>query len=195
MPNRFVPAGRQRRAVRSRQTTRRLLLLTVSVVAALSLPLIAVRAFSGDGRASVAAEPVAATAGTTITVTGTGLEPNADQVLVLDGGGVAVDFGSVRTDANGGFSKTVAVPGRLSSGSYALRTVGAETLTTTIEITAATEGTPSSPRVDAAVDTQSRSSAVLAASLLTAVVILLAAAVVAWRAERLERQLRPRAQL
>jgi hypothetical protein len=185
MHNRFASAGGQRSTERSHQTRRRLLFLTATVVAALTFPLIAVRALSGDGAASVTAEPAAVIAGTTITFTGTGLEPNADRVLVLDGGGVL----SPRE-----FSRTLTIPGHLPSGSYALRAVGAETLTTTIDITAAIAGTASSPRTDATGVIQSRSSGDLAAPLAAAVVIVLAAAVVAWRAERLGRQLRPRVQ-
>ena len=89
-------------------------------------------AHEGTGEAKIEAEPSSLTAGDTVVLAGSGLEPNNDRVLVLAGEGLTVEFGTVTTDAEGMFSKELTIPSHLPSGNYELRAIGDETLTTTL---------------------------------------------------------------
>ena len=106
-------------------------------------------AHSGTGEASIQAEPSSLTAGGTVVLAGSGLEPNNDRVLVLAGEGLTVEFGTVTTDAEGMFSKELTIPSHLPSGNYELRAIGDETLTTTLAVTAAAGGAQAAPAADA----------------------------------------------
>ena len=97
----------------------------------------AVMAHAGTGEAKIQVEPVAVTAGETIVLAGSGLEPDNDRVLVLAGEGLTVEFGTVKTDAEGMFSKELTIPNHLPSGNYELQAIGDETLTTPLAVTAA----------------------------------------------------------
>ena len=106
-------------------------------------------AHSGTGEATIQAEPSSLTAGDTVVLAGSGLEPNNDRVLVLAGEGLTVELGTVTTDAKGMFSKELTIPSHLPSGSYELRAIGDETLTTTLAVTAAGGGAQAAPPADA----------------------------------------------
>ena len=123
-----------------------------AIVLGLALSLgtaLAVAGHEGDGEAKIQAEPSSLTAGGTVVLAGSGLEPVSDRVLVLAGEGLTVEFGTVKTDAEGMFSKELTIPGHLPSGNYELRAIGDETLTTSLAITAAAAGEVS-PAADAA---------------------------------------------
>ena len=106
-------------------------------------------AHEGTGEAKIEAEPATLTAGDTVVLAGSGLEPDDDRVLVLVGDGLTVEFGTVTTDAEGMFSKDLTIPRHLPSGDYELRAIGDETLTTALAITAVTDGAEAAPPADA----------------------------------------------
>lgn len=162
-------------------------LLPGAALVALLLPLAFVSAHSGTGEASVAVEPAAVTAGETVTLAGTGLEPDSDRVLVLAGGDVLVEFGTVRTDAEGMFTKPLTIPSHLPSGTYEVRAIGDEIITTSLAVTAAAgsaaAGSTGTSAGDA-VAARARQPLEMVAILLSALVIVAAGVVVVWRAER-----------
>lgn len=98
---------------------------------------VAVMAHEGAGGETLEAEPSSITAGGSVVLAGGGLEPDSDRVLVLVGQGLTVEFGTVRTDAEGMFSKELTIPNHLPSGTYELRAIGDETMTTPLAVTAA----------------------------------------------------------
>lgn len=160
-----------------------------AIVLGLALSLsttLAVAAHSGSGEAKIEAEPSSLTAGGTVVLAGSGLEPDSDRVLVLAGEGLTVEFGTVKTDAEGMFTKELTIPGHLPSGNYELRAIGDETLTTPLAVTAAAggEASPAANASDDAVVARQRGSVELGAIL---VLVALAAALggfLVWRAER-----------
>ena len=97
-------------------------------------------AHEGTGEAKIEVEPSSLTAGDTVVLAGSGLEPDSDRVLVLAGEGLTVEFGTVTTDAEGMFSKELTIPSHLPSGNYELRAIGDETLTTPLAVTAIAGG-------------------------------------------------------
>lgn len=94
-------------------------------------------AHGGSGEATIEVEPSSITAGETVVLAGSGLEPDSDRVLVLAGADLTVEFGTVKTDAEGMFSKELTIPNHLPSGTYELRAIGDETLTAPLAVTAA----------------------------------------------------------
>ncbi len=110
-------------------------------------------AHEGTGEAKIEAEPSSLTAGDTVVLAGSGLEPNNDRVLILAGEGLTVEFGVVTTDAEGMFSKELTIPNHLPSGNYELRAIGDETLTTPLAVTAAAGGAAASPGTTGASET------------------------------------------
>ena len=124
-------------------------------------------AHEGTGEAKIEVEPSSLTAGDTVVLAGSGLEPDSDRVLVLAGEGLTVEFGTVKTDAEGMFSKELTIPSHLPSGNYELRAIGDETLTTPLAVTAAAGEAQASPAANAAGETvvaRERSSVELARS-------------------------------
>jgi hypothetical protein len=113
----------------------------------------AVLAHQGTGVAEIQAEPSSVTAGNTIILAGSGLEPDNERVLVLAGEGLTVEFGTVTTDAEGMFSKELTIPSHLPSGNYELRAIGDETLVTALAVTAAAGGAVETPAANAANET------------------------------------------
>ena len=106
-------------------------------LAALLLGGTVVVAHEGDGEAKIEVEPSSLTAGGTIVLAGSGLEPDNERVLVLAGQDLVVEFGTVRTDAQGMLQKELLIPGHLPSGTYEVRAIGDETLTAALGVTAA----------------------------------------------------------
>lgn len=146
-----------------------------------------VAAHEGDGEAKIEAEPSSLTAGGTVVLAGSGLEPDSDRVLVLAGEGLTVEFGTVKTDAEGMFSKELTIPGHLPSGNYELRAIGDETLTTPLAVTAAAGGGEASPAVNAAgesVIARQRSSVEVGAILVLVAFAAGLGGILVWRAER-----------
>ena len=138
----------------------------------------------GDGSE---VEPPSVPSRPTVTRGGQGLEPDSDRVLVLVGGHLTVAFGTVTTDADGGFSKELTIPGHLPSGTYELQAIGDETLTTPLDITAAAGGAAASPDANAATEAVvARDRPPLEVALILAFVAAAAAVgfVLVWQAER-----------
>jgi hypothetical protein len=164
-----------------------------SVVTAIGLGLalllgngIAVFAHEGGGE-GLQVEPANVTAGDTAVLAGIGLEPNSDRVLVLVGGELTIAFGTVTTDADGQFSKELTIPSYLPSGSYELRAIGDETLTTALGVTAVAGGAAASPPADDArenVAARDRSPVELALILAFVVIVAGLGILIVWRAEQ-----------
>jgi hypothetical protein len=119
-----------------------------ATVLALALALAAataVMAHDPSGEEEVVVEPADVTAGDSVVVGGSGLEPDDERVLVLAGGDLVVDFGTVTTDAEGMFQLEPTIPSHLPSGTYELRAIGDETVTAELVVTAAAGGAEASP--------------------------------------------------
>ena len=95
-------------------------------------------AHEGSGKAEIKVEPSSITAGDSIVLAGSGLEPEDERILVLAGEGITLDLGTATTDAEGMFSIELTIPNHLPSGNYELRAIGDETLTVPLGVTAAT---------------------------------------------------------
>lgn len=132
-------------------------LAIVLSLAASFLTVTAVFGHSGDGQAKIEVEPSDITAGSTVILAGSGLEPDSDRVLVLAGQDLLVEFGTVRTDADGMLQQELSIPGHLPSGSYELRAIGDETLTVPLAITAVAGNEARMPPDDQTVTSRQRS--------------------------------------
>jgi hypothetical protein len=144
-------------------------------------------AHEGIGEEAIVVEPANVTAGDTVVFAGSGLEPESDRVLVLAGQDLIVEFGTVRTDAEGMFTKELTIPSHLPSGTYELRAIGDETLTTPIAITAIAGGAEASPPADDATQTvvaRERTPVELALILALVAFAAVAGGLLVWRAER-----------
>lgn len=140
----------------------------------------------GAGAETLAVEPTSVTAGESVVVAGSGLEPDTERVLVLAGQNLVVDLGTVTVDAEGSFQKEVTIPSHLPSGAYELRAIGDETLTVTLTVTAAagSEATSGPSSTGDTVAPRQRSALELGLILGLVVVIGVAGAFLVWRAER-----------
>ena len=144
-----------------------------------------VMAHEGTGEAKIEAEPSSLTAGDTLVLAGSGLEPDNDRILVLAGEGLTVEFGTVRTDAEGMFSKELTIPSHLPSGNYELRAIGDETLTTPLAVTAtAGAAAPPAANDETTVVARERSSIELASILVFVALAAVLGCLLIWRAER-----------
>ena len=144
-------------------------------------------AHEGTGEAKIEAEPSSLAAGDTVVLAGSGLEPNNDRVLVLAGEGLTVEFGVVKTDGEGMFSKELTIPSHLPSGNYELRAIGDETLTTPLAVTAAAGGVEASPGANDATQTvvaRERSSVEVGAILVFIAIAAVLGGLLVLRAER-----------
>lgn len=142
-------------------------------------------AHEGSEGTALAVEPTSVTAGETVVLAGQGLEPGSERTLLLAGGDLLVDLGSVTTDADGMFQVTLTMPSHLPSGTYELRAIGDEVLTVPVAITGGS--TPvTSPAPGQQGDTivpRERSPLELALILAFLVVSLGAGGFLVWRAE------------
>ncbi len=140
----------------------------------------------GGGEESVAVEPSSVTAGGSVVLAGSGLEPESERVLVLAGEGLVVEFGTVTTDAEGMFSEELDIPSHLPAGTYELRAIGDEILSAPLALAAA-DGAGAAPGPDAADQVVlPRDRTPIELALLIGFVALVAAVggLLAWRAER-----------
>lgn len=143
-------------------------------------------AHEGSGQEEIVVEPSSVTAGDTVVLAGTGLEPDSDRVLVLAGQALTVDLGTVTTDAEGMFQIELTIPSHLPSGTYELRAIGDETLTAALDVTALAGGPDASPGSGDATNTvvpRERSPLELAALIGLIGVAALAGGLLVWRAE------------
>lgn len=148
---------------------------------------LAVTAHEGDGEAKIEVEPASVTAGDKVVLAGSGLEPDNDRVLVLAGEGLTIEFGTVKTDAEGMFSEELTIPSHLPSGNYELRAIGDETLTTPLAVTAAAGGAQASPVANAPSETvaaRQRSPLELGVILALVALAAISGALLVWRTER-----------
>lgn len=140
------------------------------------------------GEAAIVVEPASVTAGDTVVLAGTGLEPDSDRILVLAGHDLIVEFATVRTDAKGMFQAELTIPSHLPSGTYELRAIGDETLTVPLAITAAAGGVEASPAPNDTgenVVPRERTPIEMAAILVLVALAAAAGGTLVWRAERL----------
>lgn len=148
---------------------------------------IAVMAHGGSGEEEIVVEPGDVTAGDTVILAGSGLEPDDQRILALAGGDLVVDLGSVTTDAEGMFQIELTIPSHLPSGIYELRAIGDEIVTAELGVTAAAGGTqsPSDPD-DLSQTVLPRERTPIELGLIGVLVALAAAAggVLVWSAER-----------
>ncbi len=108
-------------------------------------------AHGAGAEAALTVEPAAVTAGDTVLLAGSNLEPNDERVLLLKGENIAVDLGTATTDAEGMLSAEVKIPDHLPSGVYQLQAIGDETLEVELKVTAAAGGAAGeSPAADEA---------------------------------------------
>ena len=160
--------------------------LGVGVLLSLSGTLLAL-AHGTDGKESLQVEPGAVTAGGSVIMAGSGLEPDNDRILVLVGQGLTVDLGTVTTDGDGKFSKELTIPSHLPAGTYELRAIGDEPLTVPLAVTAASGATEASSQPgdtkELVVD-RKRSPLELALILALVAVAATLGVLLAWRAER-----------
>lgn len=96
-----------------------------------------------EGAAGITLDPDQVTAGGTVLLAGSGLEPDDERVLVLRGEDIVVSLGSATTDADGMLAQEITVPGHLPTGSYQVQAIGDETLEAEVKVQAAA-GTPES---------------------------------------------------
>ena len=147
----------------------------------------AVLAHGGGAEAVIEVEPATVTAGDTVVLAGSGLEPDSDRVLVLAGQDLTVEFGTVKTDGEGMFSKELTIPSHLPSGDYELRAIGDETLTATLAVTAAAGAAQPTPAANDAKETvMARQRTPTELGLILAFVALagIVGGLLVWRAER-----------
>lgn len=98
---------------------------------------LAATAHEGSGEEEILVEPSTVTAGGTVVLAGSGLEPNDERVIVLVGQHDTLHLAEVETDAEGMFSLELTVPAHLPAGTYELQAIGDETLTVPLAVTAA----------------------------------------------------------
>lgn len=158
---------------------------SVALVLALAA-VAAVTAHEGSGEEEVVVEPAEVTAGESVIVAGSGLEPDDERVLVLAGGGLVVDFGTVTTDAEGMFQIEITIPSHLPGGTYELRAIGDETVTAELAVTAAAgaaEASPGENDPNQAVVARERTPVELGAILVLVALAAVAGGLLVWRAE------------
>lgn len=148
----------------------------------------AVMAHEGSGEEEIVIEPADVLAGDSVVVAGSGLEPDDERILVLAGGDLVVDFGTVTTDAEGMFQIELTIPGHLPTGTYELRAIGDETLTAELAVTAAAGGAEASPATNdanQAVLLRERTPVELGLILVLVAVATVLGGLLVWGAERI----------
>jgi len=123
-------------------------LLSALLLGGALLLLPAVSVLADEPGAGITVEPADVTAGQTVLLAGSGLEPDNQRVLVLQGEAIAVNLGTATTDADGMLSQEIQIPGHLPSGSYQLQAIGDETLEVELKVTAAEGGAAAAPQPD-----------------------------------------------
>lgn len=154
----------------------------------LLLPSIVMAQSEGSG-ASVVVQPDAAQAGSTVTITGRGLDPNSVPDLVLAGDGLHLELGNVQVDSSGTFRRSLTLASHLPAGDYRVEAVGASTLVAALRVVPATAGGQPAPDAAGAPASGSHSPVSSAAFVIVTGVVLVAALMVARKGERLSRAL------
>ena len=143
----------------------------VASVIALALS-VQVLAHSGGEASGISVEPSTVTAGGSVELAGTGLEPNSDREINLVGPDVVVPFPKVTTDADGMFNVTLTVPGHLPAGTYTFQAIADETLTTDLTVTPAEGQTVSQPKNEAVAVVAPRDRAGVEIAIIAAFIVL-----------------------
>ncbi len=161
---------------------------SVALALALAVPAMA---HSGEEASGISVEPAQVTAGGTVVLAGTGLEPDSERQINLVGPDVIVPFDKVTTDAEGMFSVTLTVPSHLPAGTYTFQAIGDETLTAECRVLAAAGMASAEPQTQpaAVVVTRDRSGWQAAAIGIFIVVCIGLGLLLVVRAERLGRLL------
>jgi hypothetical protein len=92
---------------------------------------------SGDQSALLQIDPNPVTAGGSVTLVGTNLEPNGDREITLAGQNLIVNFGTFKTDADGMLKVDLKIPSYLPAGVYEIRAAADEVLTVECDVQAA----------------------------------------------------------
>lgn len=142
-------------------------------------------AHEGSGEEEILVEPSTVTAGGTVVLAGSGLEPNDERVIVLVGEHDTLHLTEVETDAEGMFSLELTVPAHLPTGTYELRAIGDETLTVPLAVTAATGAADVPGTAEESVVARQRGSVELGTILAFAAIAAALGGWLVWRAERI----------
>jgi hypothetical protein len=168
---------------------RRSVLTATAVALLLALAAVgAAVAHEGSGEEEVVVEPADVTAGESVVVAGSGLEPDDERVLVLAGADLVLDFGTVTTDAEGMFQIELTIPSHLPTATYELRAIGDETVTAQLAVTAAAGGADAAAAADdpnQAVVPRGRTTIEVAVILVLVALSAVAGGLLVWGAERL----------
>ena len=142
-------------------------------------------AHEGNGEEEIVVEPSTITAGDTVVLAGSGLEPDDERVIVLVGQHDTIHLTEVDTDAEGMFSLELTVPAHLPTGTYELQAIGDETLTAALAVTAAS-GVADAPNNAAEESVVARQRGPVELGAIVAFVAIAAAlgGWLVWRAER-----------
>lgn len=94
------------------------------------------QAHSGGTEPSLQIDPNPVTAGSTVTLVGTNLEPNGDREVSLAGQNLIVNFGTFKTDGDGMLTVPLKIPTYLPAGTYEIRAAADEILTIECDVQA-----------------------------------------------------------
>ena len=144
----------------------------------------ALAAVAHEGEEGLEVEPSTVTAGGTVVLAGSGLEPNDERVIVLVGQHDTIHLTEVETDAEGMFSLEVTVPAHLPTGTYELQAIGDETLTVPLAVTAAAGAAEVPTAADESVVARDRGPAELGIILAFVAIAAALGGWLVWRAER-----------
>jgi hypothetical protein len=163
------------------------MVLATALGLALAVAPVTAMAHEGSGEEEVVLEPADVTAGESVIVAGSGLEPDDERILALAGGDLVVDFGTVTTDAEGMFQTELTIPSHLPSGTYEFRAIGDETVTAELAVTAAAGEAEASPAPNDARETvvpRERTPIELGVILALVVLATVIGGLLVWGAER-----------
>ena len=148
-----------------------------------------VLAHSGGAAEDLAVEPAEVSAGSTVVLAATGLEPNSERQISLVGPDVVVPYPGVTTDADGMFSVELTIPAHLPAGIYTFEAIGDETMTTDLTVTAAAGSVVAEPPNEAAATVMPRSRSGPELGVISVLLVLMAGfgILLVVRAERLGR--------
>ncbi len=165
--------------------------LRFAITAALTTLLLtgaAAWAHSGSEETVLQVEPSSVTAGDTVVLAGSGLEPNVERTLVLAGSEMTIQLGTAMTDTQGMLQAQIVIPAHVPSGTYELQAIGDETLSTPLAVTASATGAAASPppgQAAASVIPRDRSPLELGFLLVLVLASLAVGGLLVWRAEKI----------
>lgn len=137
-----------------------------------------------EGEEGLEVEPSSVTAGDSVVLAGSGLEPNDERVIVLVGEHDTLHVTEVETDAEGMFSLELTIPAHLPTGTYELQAIGDETLTVPLAVTAAAGAVDVPNAPEESVVARQRGPVELAIILAFVAITVALGGWLVWRAER-----------